>query len=339
MTNDDLRLLRRYAACWGRDPTLVQGAGGNVSIKTGDSLWIKASGTWLADAEREEIFVPVTMPLGDPPRVAVGHATPLRPSIEISLHAMLPHRVVIHVHSVDAIAHLVQCDPAGTLAQRLAGLDWALVPYFKPGPALGDAVRAAHAQTGASIFLLANHGLVIAADQVSEADNLLSAVVSRLALVPRPAVAPAEALGPAAIPGFHTVATPEVASLAADLASLAVATAGVLYPDHVVFLGAAPLVVDRPDEVAPTLHAARRDNHPPARWIIVRDRGVLLADDALRGSVEMLRCIADVAARIPPGAPLAPLGRADVSALIDWDAERYRQALATRPVAHPPRAA
>jgi hypothetical protein len=44
----------------------------------------------------------------------------------------------------------------------------------------------------------------------------------------------------------------------------------------------------------------------------------------------MLRCLADVAARIPPGAPIAALCAADVDALIDWDAERYRQAMATR---------
>jgi rhamnose utilization protein RhaD (predicted bifunctional aldolase and dehydrogenase) len=39
-----------YCSTIGRDPLLVQGAGGNVSWKEGNTLWIKASGTWLADA-------------------------------------------------------------------------------------------------------------------------------------------------------------------------------------------------------------------------------------------------------------------------------------------------
>ncbi len=45
----------------GRNILLVQGAGGNSSIKDGDVLWVKASGTWLADAEDKEIFVPVSL--------------------------------------------------------------------------------------------------------------------------------------------------------------------------------------------------------------------------------------------------------------------------------------
>ena len=39
-----------YCARIGADPLLVQGAGGNASWKEAGTLWIKASGTWLADA-------------------------------------------------------------------------------------------------------------------------------------------------------------------------------------------------------------------------------------------------------------------------------------------------
>ena len=48
-----------FCARIGRDRLLVQGAGGNVSYKSNGALWIKASGTWLADAASQEIFVPV----------------------------------------------------------------------------------------------------------------------------------------------------------------------------------------------------------------------------------------------------------------------------------------
>ncbi|HEY6601546.1 MAG TPA: class II aldolase, partial [Xanthobacteraceae bacterium] len=56
-----LNELRRMSARVGRNMLLVQGAGGNSSIKHGDVLWVKASGTWLADAEDKEIFVPVSL--------------------------------------------------------------------------------------------------------------------------------------------------------------------------------------------------------------------------------------------------------------------------------------
>ncbi len=328
--DDNLSALRASAAEWGRDPTLVQGAGGNVSIKLDDVMWIKASGTWLADAAGQDILVPVAMPVSDVPRVKDGYTTALRPSIETSVHAALPHRVVVHVHSVDAIAHAVRSDAEAELAQRLSGLAWAFVRYCKPGPTLAAAVRDAHAATSADIFVLANHGLIVAADDVAQADRLLREVVSRLSIAPRLPLAPQGTPSATSIAGFRAVPDPHVISLAVDPTSLAIATGGPLYPDHVVFLGPAPLVVDRYDEINVALADARRDHCAAIRWIIVRGSAVLLAHDALRGSEAMLRCLADVAARIPPGSPIAPLCAADVDSLIDWDAERYRQAMATR---------
>ena len=51
-----------YCSTIGADPLLVQGAGGNVSWKEEDTLWVKASGTWLAEAAGKDIFVPVDLP-------------------------------------------------------------------------------------------------------------------------------------------------------------------------------------------------------------------------------------------------------------------------------------
>ena len=54
-----LASLAEISARVGADRLLVQAAGGNTSIKLGDTLWIKASGQWLADALAKPIFVPV----------------------------------------------------------------------------------------------------------------------------------------------------------------------------------------------------------------------------------------------------------------------------------------
>lgn len=43
-----LNELRRMSARVGSNILLVQGAGGNSSVKDGDVLWVKASGTWLS---------------------------------------------------------------------------------------------------------------------------------------------------------------------------------------------------------------------------------------------------------------------------------------------------
>lgn len=96
---------------------LIQGGGGNTSIKTGDRLWVKASGTWLSQAEAKLIFV--SLPLDEIRcRISAGDAEDLsdlaeggddlRPSIETTLHAIFPQPVVVHVHSVNAIAWSVE---------------------------------------------------------------------------------------------------------------------------------------------------------------------------------------------------------------------------------------
>ncbi len=115
-----------YCARIGADPLLVQGAGGNASWKDGATLWVKASGTWLAEARRRDIFVPVDLahlrgaaagqldvvprPLGE---------SGLRPSIETLLHALMPQPVVLHLHAVELLAQLVR--PG--FAERLRALE------------------------------------------------------------------------------------------------------------------------------------------------------------------------------------------------------------------------
>ena len=48
--------IKEYCAEIGRNSQLVQGPGGNISWKDGSTLYIKASGKWLANAKKEEIF-------------------------------------------------------------------------------------------------------------------------------------------------------------------------------------------------------------------------------------------------------------------------------------------
>ena len=121
--------VESFCTSIGSDPLLVQGAGGNVSWKDGDHLWVKASGTWLAEAETSNIFVPVNL-------THLQHAlaennysvnpillsnTFLRPSIETLLHALMPHKIVLHLHPVEILAYLVQ-DNAIELIEL--HLDW-----------------------------------------------------------------------------------------------------------------------------------------------------------------------------------------------------------------------
>ena len=137
----------------GSDPLLVQASNGNTSIKLEGILWIKASGKWLAHATQEEMFVPLELAAV---REAIQNGTEispryvpkneLRPSIETAMHAILRHRVVIHVHSINTIAWAIRLDGADQLKERLDGLHWQWIPYAASGIRLAREIEKAVAQ-------------------------------------------------------------------------------------------------------------------------------------------------------------------------------------------------
>ncbi|RVG41156.1 class II aldolase, partial [Sinorhizobium meliloti] len=136
LRSSEFEALLDLSARVGADPDLVQGAGGNTSIKEGGTLWIKASGLWLAHARRRDVMVPVAL---DPLLDALERDDPatekaqdfvvrdlnpsgLRPSIETTVHALMPQKVVVHVHCVETIATAVRADAAAIAGEKLQGI-------------------------------------------------------------------------------------------------------------------------------------------------------------------------------------------------------------------------
>lgn len=328
----DFRELLAASAAIGRDPALVQGAGGNTSVKRDGVLWVKASGTWLAEAEARDIMVPVEIaPLlaaldtdeaeqGERFVVAAQNPSGLRPSIETTMHAALPHRVVLHVHCVETLAWVALEGVEAMLRPLLAGLDWRFVPYLRPGAPLTRAILAAGV---ADVLVLGNHGLVVGADSIAAAWSLLRTVQARLRRPVRPAPPPDLArLSAMAGPGWAPA--PDAAHGAGtDAVSARLAVQGSLYPDHVIFLGPGALVLG-PDETLPDA-LARCVVAPPLA--LVPGAGALLRQDASAGAVALARCLADVLARLGPADILHPLTAAQETELAGWDAEAYRRTL------------
>src|SRR5689334_9959425 len=61
LSDAEFAALKALSAELGADPLRTQAAGGNTSLKRDGVLWIKASGTWLAEALAKPIFVPVSL--------------------------------------------------------------------------------------------------------------------------------------------------------------------------------------------------------------------------------------------------------------------------------------
>lgn len=333
----ELEALRALSARIGADPLLTQAAGGNTSLKDGDTLWIKASGTWLAHALERDIFVPVHMP---PLLEAVAGARPqaeqarlftiadcnpsgLRPSIETTVHALMPQRVVLHVHCVDTIALAVRADGRNILDTSLRGFNWAYVPYRRPGLPLAMGI-AEHGGSQPDVLVLGNHGLVVAAETVAEAEVLLYRVKAALRQDARVAPDPdLTALHTLAGDSYRLPADEASHAVATDAASAALSAGGSLYPDHVIFLGVGAIVA-RTGETAEGV--GHRLGYTPVS-ILFPGRGVLIRNDASAGADAMARCLADVLARVPEGVALRYLTPEENDELTNWDAEKYRQKL------------
>jgi rhamnose utilization protein RhaD (predicted bifunctional aldolase and dehydrogenase) len=317
--------LKALSARIGADQLLVQAAGGNTSIKDGDVMWIKASGTWLKDAETREIFVPLNLPnlsealLRDDPECesCLGfirtdlNASQLRPSIETSVHALMPHRVVLHVHCVSTIAWAIRKDAQTQIAERLKDFRWSWIPYARPGLHLSRAIRT-NMLPETDVLILGNHGLVVAAHTVASCENLLQRVTEALRLEPRTIAA--SALAHIEVPpGYHLPVASACHMVALDPLASTRGVTGVYYPDHVVFLGTSIPSESTSNAVA----------------LALPGQGVLIRDGAKPSVEPMVQCLADVFRRVPADAILRPLTAEETDHLLNWDAEKYRQNMRT----------
>ena len=322
----ELDKLRALSARVGADPLLVQAAGGNTSLKDDGVMWIKASGTWLKDALAKDIFVPLdhaaimaALANNDPACESCTafvrtdlNSTGLRPSIETTVHALMPQRVVVHVHCVNTIAWAIRADAEQRLAEKLADFNWAFIPYARPGLPLAGAI-AARIKPGVDVLVLGNHGLAVAADSVEEADALLVRVVAAVNRPVRAAAKPDRAALAKRCAGtsYTPAVMDETHALATDPLALKRGQTLVFYPDHVVFLGIGV--------------ATSFESNPPLAAI--PGEGVFIRNDAKPAIEPMGRCLADVMRRVVESDPLVALTDGDVGRLVNWDAEKYRQTL------------
>jgi len=329
--DEDLEALRRFSAVIGADPAVVQAAGGNTSVKIDDTLWVKASGLQLKDALAENVFVPLRLS-GVRRRIEAGEDEPakpevlegrLRPSIETSLHALLPHRFVSHTHSVAGIAFAAAKDGQERIAARLDGLDWHWIPYVMPGVPLTRAVAKAMAERPADVLVLKNHGLVYGADSAEALEELHRELEARVAL---PVAASDEPDLPqlqrvlAASPGWRLPVHAKVHEVALDPRRIALATGGVGWPDHAIFLA------DRIAQLPTTAEAVPEGE--TAKLALVEGVGALVRADLGPSGDELALCLALVLERFPADAEMVYLPPEEVAALMGWEAEAYRQKLA-----------
>ena len=329
---DFLRLSERI----GVNSDLVQGSGGNTSVKIAGKLLVKASGKWLSDSVNDQIFVQLNFgeylekinEFGAQYRPEMGLDETLRPSIETCMHGLMPHKIVLHVHSVNVIAHSVLDEGELLLGQILEGMNWKWVPYCRPGAPLGKSMQKIFSQFRPDVLILANHGLVVGGESCQEVEDLLLEIESRLSRAQRvPKSSPdAEFLKRKAFGlEFHSPRHFKAHDIALDPLSLEIAKGGALYPDHVIFLGPG-LCTMGPEESLDFVVTRYEDKYRMApKYVLIEGKGILVNDKISSTGEEMLLGQVLVLGRIKACEKLCFLEEDEVVGLLGWEAEKYRQ--------------
>lgn len=329
--------ISKFCAELGKDRLLVQGAGGNVSWKEDGVLWIKGSGTWLANADRENIFVPVNFNnlkealLSEnfyiSPPVLGKHK--LRPSIETILHALMPQRIVVHLHEIYSLSHLVIRGCQITLEHffKQSKINSVFVGYRKPGPELAREVfKALIIEPCANVVLLQNHGIVIGANDIGEVHALIKSIrnicspkyqKSVITFSTYPQISPK-------VQGYLAFNDTQVHELACNPSLYKrLQSDWTLYPDHIVFLG--------PKAFTYSSWADFLENNLGClpELIFIENIGVFVTADFNLAKSTQLVCYYDVVSRIAPKAQLNPLASEAIYELLNWDAEWHRKKMSS----------
>lgn len=327
--------VKQFCVEIARDRALVQAAGGNVSWKTDTELWIKASGMWLADAKNKSIFVPVNLvslneaiKRGDysfKPEILNNQKN--RPSIETLLHALMPQKIVAHLHLVDLMARLIRKDCEKDILQVMADdYIYAFVDYCKPGPDLAEALHVTvKSKNNIDIIFLKNHGIVIGADKVEDVRRIINNLLVKTKINPRTMLSKKADYNniKESIIGSEYIECKDALInqlvLEPDLYK-SLREDWAICPDHVVFLGSKAICIESINELTSKL---KNSESPP--YIFIQDQYVLESKKVTKTQKAQLIFYIDVMLRSQDTNEISYLNHEQRQSLINWDAEIFRK--------------
>lgn len=198
---EDIIALSRY---YGRDPEWVIAGGGNTSVKSEDTLMIKASGTSLGSAAPESFVAIDRLRLASvwskayPEDVekresealqdlmdARPEGESLRPSVETGMHDVFPQRLVVHTHPT--LVNGLTCSQGGErIAREIFGDEIIWIPSINPGYILSkrvqEEIEGFTGRFGRSpdLLFLENHGLTVAGETREDIHRLHRSVTEAL---------------------------------------------------------------------------------------------------------------------------------------------------------------
>ncbi len=158
ITQADKDLYKKLCIVFGAFQELIQGAGGNISIKSDSQIILKASGVSLSETTDSYGYV---LCKKETLEVLEGEG---KPSMESGFHC-LPPRIIVHFHSLSCLTKF-----------RMEEKDILYLPYTQPGDTLSNVLHKNYSHQ--PIVYLTNHGIILLGDTEEEIYDSMKRIFS-----------------------------------------------------------------------------------------------------------------------------------------------------------------
>lgn len=332
----DKKEFLKISAEIGEKILFVQGSGGNTSLKIKNKLFIKASGFELKDAYKKDIFVEVDYKKildaidsnkADPLINTWNNSNILRPSIETSLHAIIPYKYVMHLHCINALSWLVQKNFKDKIIRKINNEKVLIIPYFTPGLPLTKAIKKFYDYKSKKILLLTNHGIVVSDNNLESLLNNLEIISKNLTQVSSPIQrVNISFLNYLSKGTFYKAAKYSIShQIAQTKSSIDFALGGYIFPDQVVFLNSGFQIANSKKSIASISKNIKDINLLPI--IIIPNEGILVPKSITEKSEIIIQTLSMIFNRIPEDAKLNYLSKEEVQRITNMESEIYRKKL------------
>ena len=311
----------------GKNKLLVQGGGGNVSWKTKSKLWIKASGTNLGSAKYKNIFTAVDL---NQIKNAIKNKKffqriifkpkNLEPSIETFMHAVIPHKVVIHLHSIDFLSILIRGNCSNLLKKKLSGYDYSLLKYVKPGGDLArEIVKKKIKYNKINLILLKNHGIILSSDNLKLIKNYLKIILKEIKTSKKKYLIKKK-IKPKLIDGYKLCNSYKIQNLILNKKIfLNIKSKWAISPDHVNYLGQKPIIIK-------SISKFKKFN-VEAPFLFFKNYGVYENLSNTQNHKDQLVAYYETMIRQINYRNIKVLNKKQINEIIFWDKEIYRRNL------------
>jgi len=202
--DQNLKELIEVSRQYGKDKTFVIAGGGNTSYKDTKHIWIKASGAALETIDengfvclsREKLQIVSSKTYNSDSALreaevkadlanAIVSTGNNRPSVETSMHEIIGYPFVVHTHPTKVNALMCSANAAKSCLE-LFGDESLFIPYTDPGYILFKKVETEIAgyttkfSKAPQIIFLENHGIFVAANSISEINNIYAGVIGKI---------------------------------------------------------------------------------------------------------------------------------------------------------------